>query len=270
MEPADTPTLAELTSQDPTHDVLGRRRRTLEPIFKPKHVAVIGASEKQGSVGRTLLSNLISSPFGGTVYPVNHKRASVLGIKAYPSLRAVPGKVDLAVIATPAHTVPGIIQECVECGVQGAIIISAGFKERGPDGVALEQEVLRIARQGKMRLIGPNCLGVMHPPSGFNATFASAIANPGSVGFISQSGALCTSILDWSFKENVGFSSFVSIGSMLDVGWGDLIYYLGDDPATKQYRDLHGVDWRCPLVYVCRTREVALSEANHRDQSRPH
>ena len=259
MEPADKPTLAELTSQDPTHDVLGRRRRSLEPIFKPKHVAVIGASEKPGSVGRTLLSNLISSPFGGTVYPVNLKRSSVLGIKAYPSLRAVPGQVDLAVIATPAHTVPGIIQECVECGVQGAIIISAGFKERGEEGVALEEKVLSIARKGKMRLIGPNCLGVMHPPSGFNATFASAIANPGSVGFISQSGALCTSILDWSFKEKVGFSAFVSIGSMLDVGWGDLIYYLGDDPATKSiviYMESIG-DARS---FMSAAREVALSK----------
>ena len=120
MEAPKTPSLAELTSQDPTHDVLGSRRRSLDSLFKPKHVAVIGASEQPGSVGRTLLSNLISSPFGGTVYPVNIKRSSVLGIKAYPSLRAVPAQVDLAVIATPAHTVPSIISECVERGVQGS------------------------------------------------------------------------------------------------------------------------------------------------------
>ena len=259
MEATNSPSLAELTSKDPTHDVLGTRRRSLDPLFKPKHVAVIGASEKPGSVGRTLLSNLISSPFGGTVYPVNLKRQSVLGIKAYPSLRAVPAQVDLAVIATPAHTVPSIITECVERGVQGAIIISAGFKERGASGIALEKEVLDIARKGNMRLIGPNCLGVMNPPTGFNATFASSIANPGNVGFISQSGALCTSILDWSYKENVGFSSFVSIGSMLDVGWGDLIYYLGDDPNTKSiviYMESIG-DARS---FMSAAREVALTK----------
>ncbi|MBX2822371.1 MAG: bifunctional acetate--CoA ligase family protein/GNAT family N-acetyltransferase [Rhodothermaceae bacterium] len=259
MEATNSPSLAELTSKDPTHDVMGTKRRSLEPLFKPKHVAVIGASEKPGSVGRTLLSNLISSPFGGTVYPVNLKRQSVLGIKAYPSLRAVPAQVDLAVIATPAHTVPSIITECVERGVQGAIIISAGFKERGESGIALEKEVLDIARKGNMRLIGPNCLGVMNPPTGFNATFASSIANPGNVGFISQSGALCTSILDWSYKENVGFSSFVSIGSMLDVGWGDLIYYLGDDPNTKSiviYMESIG-DARS---FMSAAREVALSK----------
>ncbi|GJM41493.1 MAG: acetyltransferase [Ardenticatenaceae bacterium] len=134
---------------------------------------------------------------------------------------------------TPARTVPGIIRECVEAGVKGAIVISAGFKEIGPDGVKLEQEILTEARRGNMRIIGPNCLGVMNPISGLNATFASSMARPGTVGFISQSGALLTSILDWSFRENVGFSSFVSIGSMLDVDWGDLIYYLGDDPRTK-------------------------------------
>ncbi len=259
METNNTPSIAELASKDPTHDVLRRRRRSLKPIFTPRHVAVIGASEQPDSVGRTLLSNLISSPFGGTVYPVNLKRESVLGIKAYPTLRAIPAQVDLAVIATPAHTVPGIIQECVDVGVHGAIIISAGFKERGEKGVALEQDVLRIAREGRIRLIGPNCLGVMHPPSGFNATFASDIARPGSVGFISQSGALCTSILDWSFQENVGFSSFISIGSMLDVGWGDLIYYLGDDPATKSiviYMESIG-DARS---FMSAAREVALSK----------
>ncbi|MCB9008538.1 MAG: bifunctional acetate--CoA ligase family protein/GNAT family N-acetyltransferase, partial [Ardenticatenaceae bacterium] len=163
----------------------------------------------------------------------NPKRSSVMGIKAYPSIGEVPEKVDLAIIVTPARTVPGLIRECVEAGVKGAIVISAGFKEIGPEGVKLEQEILTEARKGQMRIIGPNCLGVMNPISGLNATFASSMARPGTVGFISQSGALLTSILDWSFRENVGFSSFVSIGSMLDIDWGDLIYYLGDDPRTK-------------------------------------
>lgn len=244
---------------DPAHDVLGYRRQPLDAIFSPRNVAVIGASEKAGSVGRTLLWNLISSPFGGAVFPVNPKRSSVLGIKAYPSIAEVPEAVDLAVIATPASTVPSVIQECVDVGVKGAIVISAGFKEIGAAGIALEQQVLQIARQGNLRLIGPNCLGVMNPHSGLNATFASAIANPGNVGFISQSGALCTSILDWSFRENVGFSAFVSIGSMLDVSWGDLIDYLGNDPHTDSiviYMESIG-DARS---FLSAAREVALTK----------
>ena len=209
------------------------RRHPLDAIFSPRNVAVIGASETEGSVGRTLLWNLISHPFGGTVFPVNPKRSSVLGIHAYPRIADVPGQVDLAVVVTPALTVPGVIEECVQAGVKGAIIISAGFKEIGKAGAQLEAKILRRARSAQMRIVGPNCLGVMSPVTGLNATFAKGMARPGNVGFISQSGALCTSVLDWSFRENVGFSAFVSIGSMLDVDWGDLIYYLGDDERTK-------------------------------------
>ena len=215
------------------HDVFSYNKNPLDVIFSPKSVALIGATEREGSVGRTILWNLMTNSFGGTIFPINPKRSSVMGIKAYPSIVEVPEPVDLAIIVTPALTVPDIIRECVDAGVKGAIVISAGFKEIGPEGVKLEQEILMEARKGKMRIIGPNCLGVMNPISGLNATFASSMARPGSVGFISQSGALLTSILDWSFRENVGFSSFVSIGSMLDIDWGDLIYYLGDDPRTK-------------------------------------
>lgn len=209
------------------------RRHPLDAIFAPRNVAVIGATEKEDSVGRTLLWNLIRNPFGGTVFPVNPKRTNVLGIRAYPSITDVPDEVDLAVIVTPAPTVPGVIAECVDAGVKGAIIISAGFKEIGPEGAKLEQQILEQARNAKMRIIGPNCLGVMSPLTGINATFAKGMALPGSVGFISQSGALCTSVLDWSIEDNVGFSAFVSIGSMLDVDWADLLYYLGDDQRTK-------------------------------------
>jgi acetyltransferase len=231
----------------------------MDAIFAPKNVAVIGATEKTGSVGRTILWNLISSPFGGAVLPVNPKRSSVLGIKAYPDIASLPEPVDLAVVVTPAPTVPGIIKECVEAGAKGAIIISAGFKEVGEQGAELEQQVLAEARKGQMRIIGPNCLGVMSPISGLNATFASAMARPGKVGFLSQSGALCTAILDWSFRENVGFSAFVSIGSMLDVGWGDLIYYLGDDAHTESivlYMETIG-DAR---AFMSAAREVALTK----------
>jgi acetyltransferase len=209
-----------------------KRHHPLHALFEPQSVAVIGATEKVGSVGRTLLWNLISHPFGGLVFPVNPKRKSVLGITAYPHLAALPQPVDLAVIVTPAPTVPGLIAECVETGVKGAIIISAGFKETGAAGAELEQQILEQARRGKLRIIGPNCLGVMSPLTGLNATFAGVMARPGHVGFISQSGALLTAVLDWSLEANVGFSAFVSIGSMVDVGWGDLIDYLGSDEQT--------------------------------------
>ncbi len=218
---------------DPSHDVYQYEGRALDAIFKPKNVAVIGATENAGSVGRTVLWNLISNPFGGTVFPVNPKRPGVLGIKAYPTIKDVPEKVDLAVVVTPPPSIPGIIKDCVDLGIPGAIIISAGFKEIGPQGAELERQVLENARRGNMRIIGPNCLGVMSSVSGLNATFATTMSRPGNVGFISQSGALCTAVLDWSLNENVGFSHFVSVGSMLDVDWGDLIYYLGDDPHTN-------------------------------------
>ncbi|MBE0621952.1 MAG: bifunctional acetate--CoA ligase family protein/GNAT family N-acetyltransferase [Burkholderiales bacterium] len=243
---------------DRTLDVLHFERDSLGAIFAPKSVAVIGATEKEGRVGRTVLWNLISNPFGGTVYPINKRHKQVLGIKAYPDIAHVPEQVDLAVIVTPAPTVPGIVRECVAAGVKGAIIISAGFKEAGAAGVELERQIAEEAR-GKMRLIGPNCLGVMRPRTHLNATFASAMARPGSVGFISQSGALLTAVLDWSFRENVGFSACVSVGSMLDVDWGDLINFLGDDPHTHSimiYMESIG-DARS---FISAAREVALTK----------
>jgi acetyltransferase len=236
-----------------------KQRHSLNVIFEPKSIAVIGATEKAGSVGRTLLWNLISHPFGGTVFPVNPKHGSVLGIKAYPTLTALPQQVDLAVIATPAPTVPGIVAECVEAGVKGAIILSAGFKETGPAGAQMEQQILEQAHRGQLRIIGPNCLGVMSPLTGLNATFAGTMARPGHVGFISQSGALGTAVLDWSLSENVGFSAFISSGSMVDVGWGDLIDYLGSDPQTTSiviYLETVG-DARS---FLSAAREVARSK----------
>lgn len=243
---------------DPAYDILRSEKQPLSYFFNPKSVAVIGASDQAGSVGRTLLWNLISNPFGGTVYPVNPKRNSVLGVKAYPSILDVPETVDLAVIAIPARGVPAVVQQCVDMGVKAAIIISAGFKEIGAEGKALEQQIMAIAA-GKMRIIGPNCLGLMNPHSGLNATFAHTMAKPGHVGFISQSGAFCTAVLDWSIPENVGFSAFISLGSMLDVNWGDLITYLGDDPNTKSiviYMESVG-DARS---FLSAAREVAITK----------
>ncbi len=266
-------------SSDTPSNLWLSRRSPLDALFSPKRVAVIGASDRAGSVGRTVLWNLISNPFGGTVFPVNPRRSSVLGIKAYPSIKDVPEVVDLAVVVTPAPTVPGVIRDCVEAGVKGAIIISAGFKEIGEEGVRLEQEILQIARAGGMRIIGPNCLGVMRPTTGLNATFAGSMARPGNVAFISQSGALLTAILDWSFRENVGFSAFVSIGSMLDIGWGDLIHYLGEDPRTESillYMESIGdaraflsaareVALRKPIIVIKagRTQQAAQAAASH-------
>lgn len=251
--------MAEAVTRGTAHNVLRYERNLLDVIFAPTSVAVIGATEREGSVGRTIIWNLMSTSFGGMIFPVNPKRPSILGIKAYPSVSDIPDQVDLAVIVTPAPSVPGIISECVDAGVKGAIVISAGFKETGEAGEALEQQIMAEARRGNMRIVGPNCLGVMNPITGLNATFASAMARPGNVGFISQSGALCTAILDWSFRENVGFSAFVSIGSMLDVGWGDLITYLGDDPHTKSiviYMETIG-DAR---AFLSAAREVALTK----------
>jgi acetyltransferase len=248
-----------MQASKPARKAIKEGTQPLDVFFSPKTVAVIGATETAGTVGRTILWNLVGNPFGGTVYPINPKRPSVLGIKAYKHISEVPEPVDLAVVVTPAATVPGIIHDCAEEGVKAAIVISAGFKEIGPAGIELERQTLIEARRGNMRIIGPNCLGVMSPLTGLNATFASAIARPGNVGFISQSGALCTAVLDWSLREMVGFSAFLSIGSMLDVGWGDLIYYLGNDPRTRSiviYMETIG-DAR---GFLSAAREVALNK----------
>ncbi len=204
----------------------------LDPIFHPETVAVVGASVKPGSVGSIIMRNLTENAFNGVVYPVNPKRRAVHGIHCYPTLADVPEPIDLAVIATPAATVPGLMEQCVQQGVKGAIIISAGFSELGEEGRALEQRIADIAR-GHLRIIGPNCLGVIHPPYGLNASFAASMPKPGHIALLSQSGAICTSILDWAREVNVGFSSFISVGSMVDVDFGDLIDYFGEDPRTR-------------------------------------
>jgi acetyltransferase len=245
---------------DLSHDLLRQERQPLDMFFAPKTVAVVGATEAPHSVGRTILWNLIGSPFGGTVFPVNPKRPSVLGIKAYATLADVPAKIDLAVIVTPATAVPGLVGQCADLKIPGAVIISAGFREVGPTGAELERRTLAEARRGHMRLIGPNCLGVMSPVSGLNATFAAAMARPGNVAFLSQSGALLTAILDWSLKVQLGFSAFVSLGTMLDVGWGDLIDHFGNDPRTRSivlYMESIGDDAR---GFLSAAREVALTK----------
>jgi len=209
------------------------RRYSLESMFLPRSVAVIGATDRQGTVAQTLLLNLMRGKFPGPILPVNAKHQEVCGLRCYPSISAIQNHVDLAVIVTPATTVPGIVEECVKAGVGAAVVISAGFKERGAEGADLERQIKERLHGAQMRVIGPNCLGVMNPAAALNATFAHDMALPGKVAFLSQSGALETAILDWSLEEQVGFSAIVSTGSMLDVGWGDLIDYFGGDSGTQ-------------------------------------
>lgn len=205
----------------------------LNYIFDPRRIAVIGASEREGSLGARLLRNLVGVGYKGAVYPVNPFRSTVHGITAYPSVTKIPWKVDLAIIATPAHTVPQIVEECGKAGVSGIVIISAGFSETGEEGVALEKKILEHKKQYNLRIIGPNSFGIMRPKIKLNATFGNKTANPGKIAFISQSAALCASALDWASEANVGFSAVVSAGSMLDVDLGDLIDYFGTDAQTR-------------------------------------
>lgn len=205
----------------------------LNRIFKPRTVAVIGASNNEGSVGYALIRNMIGSGFNGTVYPINYKNKSIYGVRSYAKLSDTRDEIDLAIIATPSATVPDLVKECGEYGVGGIVIISAGFMEAGESGQEMSDTILGYAKKYNMRIIGPNCLGFIKPSIKLNASFANKMALPGKIAFISQSGALCTAILDWSVEQNVGFSHFVSIGSMLDVGFHDLIDYFGSDPHTS-------------------------------------
>lgn len=242
---------------------------SLDPFFRPSAVAVVGASVTHGSVGSILIRNLLENPFGGVVYPVNPKRHAVHGVYCYPDLAHIPEAVDLAVIATPAATVPATVKDCVERGVKAAIIISAGFSELGAEGRALERQVKDIVR-GRMRVIGPNCLGVIHPPNNLNASFAATMAAQGNLALLSQSGAICTSILDWARERHIGFSSFVSVGAMLDVDFADLIDYFGDDPGTRSiilYMESIG-DVRTFLSAaraVARTKQVIVVKAGRHE-----
>ncbi len=205
----------------------------LDRVFRPRRVAVVGASEKTGSIGSALMTNLIEGRFSGTLLPVNRKYQTVHGYPSVGSVCDLETGVDLAVIATPIQSVPDIVGECVERKVAGAIVISAGGKEIGEKGREIEARIRDTAYAGGLRIVGPNCLGVIVPGVNLNASFASEMPVPGNLAFVSQSGAICTAILDLALKEHIGFSHFVSIGSMLDVDFGDVIDYLGNDPSAK-------------------------------------
>lgn len=207
-------------------------RHYLAPLFQPASVAIIGASETPGTVGAVLAQNM-SSGYRGALYAVNPKHGSVHGIACHPSISKVPQRIDLAVIATPAATVPGVIEECGEAGVHAAVVITAGFSETGPQGARLERALLENARRYRLRVIGPNCLGLMRPEIGLNATFARGGSLAGSLGLISQSGAVCTAMLDWAKPNGVGFSSVVSLGGSTDVDFGEIADFLVNDPKTE-------------------------------------
>jgi len=231
---------------------------SLTSFFQPRSIALVGATEREGSVGRAIWDNLRG--FSGMVFPVNAKRAEVCGVKAYPNFAALPMVPELVIIVTPAATVPALVEAAGAAGVKAVVVISAGFKESGPQGAKLEAAVLATAQRHGMRLIGPNCLGLMNPHAGLNASFASSVAQPGRVAFLSQSGALCTAILDWSHDQHVGFSAFVSTGAMADVGWGDLIRHFGEDPHTSSiviYMESVGND---AAAFLAAARAVAAQK----------
>jgi acetyltransferase len=208
--------------------------KSLDKIFKPQRIALIGVSNNPKSIGGIVLQNLIGSGFEGVVYTVNPKHEAVMGIMCYPDVKSLPQIPDLAVIATNARLVPQIIRECGEAGIKGVIILSAGFKESGTEGKRLEDLVkTELSKFDGMRVIGPNCVGIMVPDLHLNITFTSGMPKNGNIAFISQSGAVCTTVLDWAIEENIGFSYFVSIGNTMDVNFGDLIDYFGQDPDTR-------------------------------------
>ena len=232
----------------------------LSRIFNPKRVAVIGASERAGSIGTKILRNLTSLGYSGEVYPVNPYRRTVQGITAYPAISKIPEKIDLAIIATPAHLVPQIVEECGEAEAGGVAIISAGFREEGVTTSELERKIREHQKRYSLRVIGPNSLGVIRPKINLFATFADKKALPGKIAFISQSAALCASALDWAWETLVGFSAIISTGSMLDVDLGDLIDYFGTDPQTKTIM-LYVESIRHPRKFMSAARQLAKEKS---------
>jgi acetyltransferase len=207
--------------------------RSLEVFFRPRSVAMVGATDNVGSAGQIVLENLLQCKEKRRVFPVNPKRKTIFGEKCYPSISDLPETPDLVVVVTPAETVPDIVEGCGKIGNKAVIIISSGFKEIGEEGEARERSIAKIAKKYQIRIVGPNCMGVIRPISGLNTSFIRKMPKPGRVTFLSQSGALGAGILDWAIRRNLGFSAFVSLGSMLDVDFSDAIDFFGEDPETR-------------------------------------
>ncbi len=206
----------------------------LQAVFAPRGVAVIGASRRAGSVGRAVFANVLQHGYSDVVYPVNLKAASIMSVKAYPSVLAIPDPVDLAVVVVPRESVPGVLKECGEKAIKAAIVITAGFKELGAAGAAHEEAVLEATRNSGLRLLGPNCLGIINtdPRVSLNASFARLTPLPGNIALISQSGAVGVAALEYARGEQIGLSKFVSVGNKADLNENDFLAYLGDDPLT--------------------------------------
>ena len=205
----------------------------LNPLFSPNSIAMFGASERENSVGEVVFRNLLSSGFKGGIYPINPKHDKIQGVKAFKTINAVGKPVDLAVVATPAKTIPAIVEACGQHGVKTMIILSAGFRESGPAGLRLEERVVEVAKEFGIRFIGPNCLGLIRPDRGINVTFGNNSAKPGNLALVSQSGAICTAILDWAEMNDIGFSTVISTGIAADLDFGDYLDYLVNDPKTQ-------------------------------------
>ncbi len=220
-------------------------RKQLKKLFQPRSIAVIGASDKTTSIGFTVMRNLLEGEFKGVITPVNIRHREVFGLKSYYHIGDVPEAPDLAIITAPSYAVMRIVRECGKTGVGGIAILSAGFNETDEEGLHRLERIKEIAREHNMRVLGPNCMGFINPYLGLNASFSSRIANPGNIAFISQSGALGMSTLDWAMEQNVGFSYFVSVGAMADVGFADLIDFFGTDSHTS-----------CILVYMETVKEA--------------
>ncbi|RLG80040.1 MAG: CoA-binding protein [Thermoprotei archaeon] len=212
---------------------MGRDSRKLEGMFKPRSVAVIGASREPHKVGHVVLKNIVEAGFKGKVYPVNPKADKILGLKAYKSVKEIPDDVDLAVIAIPAPAVPSVLEDCGRAGIKYAVVISAGFKEVGGEGIEREKKLVEAARRYGIRVVGPNCLGIMDLHTPLNAAFAATLPKRGNISFISQSGALLAAILDWSVKRGIGFSRIVSLGNKADLSEVDFLEALEEDPNTS-------------------------------------
>ncbi len=229
----------------------------VKAIFQPTSVAVVGASQRQGSVGLSVFKNLLDSGFSGVVYPVNVRAHSVCGVRAYPSLSAIDDQIDLAVIIVPAPQVIEVAREAGQKGVKGLIVITAGFREIGKAGLAMEEELKNVCQEYSMSLVGPNCLGVINTDKDFslNASFARRPPLPGNIGFISQSGALCTAVLDYAARKSIGFSKFISVGNKADIDELALLRYLHDDPKTKVIM-MYVEDLRHGFEFIDAVREI--------------
>ena len=260
----------EHTSEVATPDAC---RHYLSRLFEPRSVAVVGASDRPDAVGGVVMRNMLASGFGGSLHAVNPRHEQVQGCKSHASVGAIGAPVDLAVIVTPPETVPGILEDCGLHGVPAAVVITAGFGEAGESGAALERRLLEVARRYGIRLIGPNCLGIMRPAIGLNATFNQGGARRGHIAFVSQSGALCTAILDWAQGNDVGFASVVSMGSSTDVDFGEILDYLALDPETRSillYIEgiRHARSFMSALRAAARVKPVLLVKVGRHDAGR--